>query len=50
MHSLEHEYGLLEVSAWPIEPLNMHWAVLQIPAGTDRESLLAKLSRDPRSP
>ena len=31
MRSLEDEYGLREVSAWPIEPLHMHCAVLQIP-------------------
>jgi hypothetical protein len=48
MRSLEHDYGLREVSTWPIEPLHMHCAVLQIRNGTDRETLLAKLSRDPR--
>jgi hypothetical protein len=48
MHALEHDYGLHEVSAWPIEPLHMHCAVLQIPEGADRESLLGRLSRDPR--
>jgi hypothetical protein len=36
------------VSAWPIEPLNMHCVVLEIPAGADRMILLTKLSRDPR--
>jgi hypothetical protein len=48
MHSLEQEYGLREVSAWPIVPLNLHCAVLQVPAGVDRRNLLATLSRDPR--
>jgi hypothetical protein len=48
MHALEHDYGLREVSAWPIVRLHMHCAVLQIREGTDRESLLAKMSRDPR--
>jgi hypothetical protein len=48
MRSLEGEYGLHEVSAWPIEPLDMHCVVLEIPAGADRMILLTKLSRDPR--
>jgi subtilisin family serine protease len=48
MRSIEGEYGLREVSAWPIEPLHMHCVVLKIPDGADRVSLLAKLSSDPR--
>jgi len=48
MRSIERDYGLHESSAWPIEPLHMHCAVLQIPEGADREALLARLSRDPR--
>ena len=48
MSSIEAEYGLREVSAWPIEPLHMHCVVLKIPDGADRVSLLAKLSSDPR--
>lgn len=48
MRSLEKEYGLREVSAWPIEPLHMHCAVLEVPEGTDRRSLLAALAQDPR--
>jgi hypothetical protein len=48
MRSLESEYGLREVGAWPIEPLHMHCVVLKIPADADRVSLLTKLSRDPR--
>lgn len=48
MRSLEDEYGLSEVSGWPIEPLHMHCVVLKIPDGADRSSLLAKLSTDPR--
>jgi subtilisin family serine protease len=48
LHSLETDYGLLEVNAWPIEPLHLHCAVLQLPAGADRESVLATLSHDPR--
>jgi len=48
MHSLEKEYGLREVSEWPIEPLRMHCAVLKIPDDADRTALLAKMSADPR--
>jgi subtilisin family serine protease len=48
MRSLEKDYGLREVSEWPIEPLHMDCAVLKIPEGADRASLLAALSADPR--
>jgi hypothetical protein len=48
MRSLENDYGLREVSAWPIEPLRMHCAVLEIPAGKDRAALLAELAHDRR--
>ena len=48
MHSIEQDYGLHELSTWPIEPLHMHCAVLQIPKVANRESLLVRLSRDPR--
>ncbi|MDB6082417.1 MAG: hypothetical protein JWN43_298 [Gammaproteobacteria bacterium] len=48
MRSLEDEYGLREVSAWPIEPLHMHCAVLESPDGADRAALLAALARDKR--
>jgi subtilisin family serine protease len=48
LRSIESEYGLREVNAWPIEPLHMHCAVLQVAEGTDRTNLLAKLSHDPR--
>jgi subtilisin family serine protease len=48
MRSLERDYGLREISDWPIEPLHMHCAVLQIPDGADRAALLARISADPR--
>jgi hypothetical protein len=48
LHSVEHEYGLREIGAWPVEPLHMHCAVLEIPERADRASLLARLLRDPR--
>jgi Subtilase family len=48
MREVERDYRLREVNAWPIEPLHIHCAVLEIPAGTDRDSLLAALSKDQR--
>jgi subtilisin family serine protease len=48
MQQVERDYGLTEVSAWPIEPLHMHCAVLEVPEGKDRNTLLAELSRDKR--
>src|SRR5277367_3892677 len=48
MRSLERDYGLREVSAWPIEPLRMHCAVLELPDGADRAAMLATLSHDRR--
>jgi hypothetical protein len=48
MRALEKDYGLREVSAWPIDPLHMHCAVLEIPEGTDRNTLLAALAQDRR--
>ncbi len=48
LRSLENDYGLREVSAWPIQPLHMHCAVLEVPAGTDRRTVLDALSHDQR--
>jgi hypothetical protein len=48
LRAVEKEYGLREVNAWPIEPLHIHCAVLEIPSGTDRNALLAALSKDRR--
>jgi hypothetical protein len=48
MRSLESQYALREVNAWPIQALHMHCAVLAIPEGADRGSLLAALAHDPR--
>ena len=48
MRALEKDYDLREVSEWPIEPLHMHCAVLKIPEGVDRTSLLAGMLADPR--
>jgi hypothetical protein len=48
LHAVEKEYGLREVNAWPIGPLQIHCAVLEIPSGADRGQLLAALSKDRR--
>jgi subtilisin family serine protease len=48
MHALEKDFGLREVSEWPIEPLHMECAVLKIPDGADRATLLAGMLADPR--
>jgi hypothetical protein len=48
MRALEREYGLREVNAWPIVPLHIHCAVLEIPPGADRSTLLAALAKDQR--
>jgi hypothetical protein len=48
MHAIAREYGLREVTAWPIQPLDLHCAVLEIAVGVDRNSLLARLADDPR--
>jgi subtilisin family serine protease len=48
MRSVEADYDLHEVTAWPIQPLHMHCAVLEIPDGADRAAVLAALSRDQR--
>ncbi len=48
MRSLENDYRLREVSAWPIAPLHMHCAVLEIPDGVDRKTLLTAMAQDRR--
>jgi len=48
MRALENDYGLREVSAWPIDPLHMHCAVLEVPDGTDRGTVLAAMAHDRR--
>jgi subtilisin family serine protease len=48
MRALENDYGLREVSAWPIDPLHMHCAVLEVPEGTDRYTMLTALAHDRR--
>jgi len=48
LRAVEREYGLREVNAWPIGPLQIHCAVMEIPSGADRGQLLADLSKDGR--
>jgi hypothetical protein len=48
LQGLEREYGMREITAWPIAPLHMHCAVLELPAGADRVAMLAALTQDRR--
>jgi subtilisin family serine protease len=48
LRAVEREYGLREVNAWPIGPLQIHCAVLEIPSGADRDQILAAISKDRR--
>ena len=47
-HSLERDYRLREVSAWPIESLRVHCIVVRLPDLTPRAPLIARLERDSR--
>jgi len=46
--AIEQDYGLRQVAAWPIAPLQVHCVVLEVPAGSSRDETLARLARDPR--
>jgi len=46
--SLEHDYSLREVSAWPIESLRVNCVVVRVPDLTPRATLIARLKRDSR--
>jgi hypothetical protein len=46
--SLERDYRLQEVSAWPIESLRVHCIVVRLPDLTPRSTLIARLARDSR--
>jgi hypothetical protein len=48
LKDVEHDYGLREVTAWPIAPLHMHCAVLEVSTGADPTSVVAAMSRDRR--
>jgi len=46
--ALAADYGLVEVSSWPIALLGVHCLVYAIPAGSDAGHIAAALQRDPR--
>ncbi|CAB3725406.1 S8 family peptidase [Paraburkholderia rhynchosiae] len=46
--ALAAQYGLREVSAWPIPSLQVHCAMLEIADGAQRDEVLARLVADPR--
>jgi subtilisin family serine protease len=46
--ALARDYGLREVTAWPIAPLRMHCVVFAIPEGIPRATLLARLAHENR--
>ena len=48
LRAIERDYGLREVKAWPIAPLHMHCAVLEISAHEERAAVIAALLRDQR--
>lgn len=48
LRAVADQYGLQEVRAWPVQPLHMYCAVLEIPPGADRTALLAALVQDQR--
>jgi hypothetical protein len=47
-HSLERDYRLREVSAWPIESLRVNCIVARLPDLTTRATLIARLQSDAR--
>jgi subtilisin family serine protease len=48
IRDIEKQYSLKVVTAWPIAALGVHCAVLRIPAGSSRDSVLAQLGKDAR--
>lgn len=46
--SLERDYSLREVSAWPIESLRVNCIVARVPELTPRATLISRLQRDSR--
>lgn len=45
---IAHDYGLREVSAWTIEPLQLRCMLFELPLQADRDDMLARLRRDAR--
>lgn len=48
VHALERDYGLREVSAWPITTLRVHCIVFRVPPPATPASLMARLTHDSR--
>jgi len=48
VRALEHEYGLREISAWPIATLHLHCIMFQLPGATTRQAMIARLATDRR--
>lgn len=46
--ALAQQYGLEEVTAWPIPELKVHCAVLEVKDGVSRDEMIAKLAKDQR--
>jgi subtilisin family serine protease len=46
--SLERDYGLREISAWPIATLHVHCIMFQLPGATARATMIALLANDRR--
>jgi subtilisin family serine protease len=46
--ALERQYGLREVSAWPIATLHVHCVMFELPGATTREAMLVQLASDRR--
>jgi subtilisin family serine protease len=46
--ALEHDYGLREISAWPIATLHVHCIMFQLPGATARATMIAQLASDRR--
>ena len=48
VRALEHDYGLSEVSAWPIASLRVHCIVFRVPADGTTDGTVTRLAHDPR--
>lgn len=48
VHELTRDYGLREVSAWPIEALRVHCIVFRMPENSVPVQMIARLAHDPR--
>jgi Subtilase family len=46
--ALEHEYGLRQISAWPIATLHVHCIMFEVPGATVRATMIAQLTNDRR--